>query len=186
MIVHFDKSPAKMKHMVPYATLGGKKVVIDLQTGTLGHTGRGAYKVEKELTLDEAAMMYYREFGDYYLQKKDYSNAIKSYEKALSIYGNDSYVYYNLAVCYQQTINMDKANAYMKKAAELDPKRPVQKARMSYNAELAAAGKAFDNGDYEACVAHYKNALDSGETMSAEDRAAINENKDLCQGQIPK
>jgi len=185
MIVHFDSAPPKMKHMVPYAKLDDKKVIIDLQAGKLGETGKGKYTVEKELTLDEAAMMYYREMGDYHIGKKEWAEAAKALEKAVSIYDKDAYSNYNLAVCYQQTGDMDNANKHMKKAAELDPKYSASKARGSYNAEIQAADAALQSGDFAGCVAHYQNALDSGEKLTAQDKAIIDENVAECQSHIP-
>lgn len=185
MVVHFDNAPAKIDHMVPYAQIGNKKVIIDLQASELGATQQGQYQTLMTLTYDEAAAMYHREWGDYLRSRKERQEAIVAYTMALSIYEKDAYVHQNLSVLYEHFGDMETAAKHLRRAAELDPKRyRRQKKRANYNEELQRGDRALREERWEDCAEHFKNALESGEKIRPQEKKIIKSYIDHCNRKI--
>lgn len=74
--------------------------------------------------------IYYMTQGDLYREMQNYPQAIVSYQKALETFRlkedpQASVLYFNLAVCYEQTDQLDKTDELLQKAVSLDPKNPI-------------------------------------------------------------
>ena len=185
MVVHFENAPAKVDHMVPYAHIGDKKVIVDLQASKLGATQQGQYKTLMTLTYDEAAAMYHREWGDYLRNRKKMKEAIIAYTMALSIYERDAYVHQNLAFLYEHFGDMQTAAKHLKRAAELDPKGyRKQKKRANYNQELQRGDQALKEGRWRDCAEHFENALEAGESLKPQEKKIIQSYIDHCNRKI--
>jgi tetratricopeptide (TPR) repeat protein len=182
LIVHFKGTAADELHMIPYAKLDGKRVIIDLQTPKLGTTAEGGYTVVMSLTYAQSQAMYHREWGDYFKNKGQTKQAIKAYERSLEIHEKDAYVHYNLSVLHGRSGNKEKGIKHLKRAAELAPKRykSKQKSRGSYNEELRKGEKAYRAGKWVECAMHFQNALDAGEKLKAKERRVIKQYRDAC------
>lgn len=180
-VVHFKGDPAGTDHMVPFAVVDGKEIIIDLQAKRLGETIGGEHAVLLTYTPKQAAAMYHREYGDYLRDQGKVGGAGVAYVRSLSFYADDPYVYQNLGTIYEKRGDMAKAREYFGKAAALDPsKSRVNDARRgSYNDELAALGAAYDKADFCGCVQHADNALATGEARKA-DSTAINQYRNAC------
>ncbi|MDD5172277.1 MAG: tetratricopeptide repeat protein, partial [Candidatus ainarchaeum sp.] len=181
LVAHFKGDSAGLEHMVPYAELDGKKVIIDLQTSELGKTQQGKYDVVLTLNYEQAASMYHREYGDYFKDQGKDSEAMVAYNRAVEIFDGDPYVHQNLGVLYEKNGDMESAARHFKKAAELDPKYSKDQKRGSYNEELQAGQEAYDKKDWEGCITHFKNALDSGEKLSKQEKGVIESYVDACE-----
>lgn len=181
LIVHFDGDPQDMLHMVPYANIGGD-MIIDLQSPTLGNTASGSYTVVHRLTYAEARYMYHVEMGDYQSQQGRRSEAIAAYRRAIAIYNDDAYVHHNIGTLLEQEGSMSDARTHLDRAAQLNPSRyGAAQARGSYNDELRLAQEAYGQQRWADCVQHFRNALASGETISAEERSTIEANIGVCE-----
>ncbi len=180
MVVHFPNAPADEDHMVPYVMDGKRKVVIDLQAGKLGTTAQGKPTLIMDLTFDQAAEMYHREWGDDLRDNGKPQEAIKAYETALRFYGDDAYVHQNLGILYEKAGDMAKSSKHFKKAAELDPKYAKEEKRGTYNEELQAGETAYNTKKWAECARHFQNALNSGEKLAPDERSAIESNRDAC------
>ena len=185
LVVHFENAPAKVDHMVPYAQIGDKKVIIDLQTSELGTTQQGQYATVMTLTYDQAAAMYHREWGDYLRDRGKRRDAMIAYTMALSIYEKDAYVHQNLGVIYEHFGGMETAAKHLKRAAQLDPKgyKKHQK-RGTYNEELQRGNQALRERRWEDCVKHFQNALGSGEKLKQQERQIIQSYIDHCDKKV--
>ncbi len=181
LVVHFKGDPAGLEHMVPYAELNGKKVIIDLQTDALGKTQKGKYGVVLTLTYGQAASMYHREYGDYFRDQGKAGDAVSAYKRAVEIFDGDAYVHQNLGALYEKSGDMESAAGHFKRAAELNPKYAKDQKRGSYNEELMAGQAAYDKQDWEGCVTHFKNALNSGEKLNEEETGTIQSYVDACE-----
>lgn len=182
LIVHFNGDAQDLFHMVPYATVGGSDMIIDLQSATLGNTASGAYTVVHRLTYEQARYMYHTEMGDYQRVQGNRSGAIASYRRAVAIYNNDAYVHHNLGVLLEQEGNVAEARTHLDRAAQLNPGRyGAAQARGSYNDELRAAQQAYDQQRWADCAQHFRNALASGETISPDERSTIEANIGVCE-----
>jgi len=179
-VVHFTSAPEDTDHMVPYVKDGERKIIIDLQAKTLGSTAQGKYSVVMELTLDQAAEMYHREWGDDLRDKGKKQEAIKAYETALKVYDGDAYVHQNLGILYEKTGDMANSAKQFKRATELDSKYAKDQKRGSYNEELQAGEKAFNSKKWAECARHFQNAIDSGENINGEEKSIIESNRDAC------
>jgi tetratricopeptide (TPR) repeat protein len=184
LVVHFNGRPDSEEHMIPYAMVNGRRIIVDLQAATLGQVVLGGYTIRLTLTLDQAAEMYHREMGDYYRDSGQAAQARAAYERALAIFEGDAYVHRSLGVLYEQARNMQLASRHLARAAELDPARygSRERRRGSYNEELQAAEQAATAGRWAECAEHLQAALDSGEPISPEDRRIIEQNRDACLG----
>jgi len=180
VIVHFRGDPAGLEHMVPYAKLDGEKVIVDLQTAELGDTQKGNYDIVLVLDFAQAASMYHREYGDYLRDQGKGVEAITAYKRAVEIFDGDAYVHQNLGVLYEKNGDMESAARHLKRAAELDPRYSTDSKRGSYNEELQAGEEAYKNKDWKGCVEHFKNALNSGEKLSKDEKKAIQSYVDVC------
>ncbi len=182
LIVHFNGDSQDLFHMIPYATVGGSDMIIDLQSTTLGNTASGAYTVVHRLTYEQARYMYHAEMGDYQMQQGNRSEAIRSYRRAIAIYNNDAYVHHNLGTLLEQDGNVTEARTHLARAAQLNPTRyQAAQARGSYNDELRAAQEAYDQQRWADCARHFRNALASGETISTDERSTIEANIGVCE-----
>ncbi len=180
LLVHFDSAPAGVHHMVPYVTLGGNRIIVDLQAERLGQTIQGSYTEVLSYTLEEAAAMYHREMGDYHRDAGRGADAMESYRASLAIFERDPYVHQNLGILLERSGDVSGASARFSRAAELDPRYAREAARGDYNAELRAAQAAADAGRWSECVAHLRNALSSPEPDEGR-RRQIEENIRVCE-----
>ncbi len=180
MLVHFNNAPASVDHLVPYALIGGRKVIVDLQTNALGKTADGPYKMLMDITYDQSAGMYHREMGDHFKRKGDSRTAFSAYKRSLELNDKDPYVHQNAAILYGKSGDHATALKHMKKAASLDPayKRYVPGA--AFNAGLQEGQKAYGEGRYADCANHFQSALDSGHPMPAAHRKALESNIQVC------
>jgi len=181
LVVHFNSAPEGLVHMVPFVTLGGNRILVDLQAASLGQTGQGAYTEILAYTLDEAAAMYHREMGDFNRDQGRAQEARASYEASLAIFERDPYVHQNLGILLEQSGDIAGASTHFSRASALDPRYARDASRGGYNSELAAAQQAADAGRWSECVAHLRNALASGVPDAAQ-RRQIEENIGVCEG----
>lgn len=182
LVVHFKNAPAKVDHMVPYALIDGKKVIIDLQSDRLGATQQGKYTVLMTLSYDEAASMYHREWGDHLRDEGKRRVAIRAYRRALEIYEKDAYVHQNLGILYERSGNMKPAAKHLRRAAQLDPRYKKHQKRGTYNEELQKGEQALRERRWADCVEHFQNALDSGEKLREQEIKVIQNYRDHCKG----
>ena len=180
MLVHFDTAPASVDHLVPYAELGGRRVIVDLQVSTLGQTAQGNYREVLRVTLDQAAWMYHREMGDYLRDAGRSTEALAAYRRALEIYDGDAYAHQNAGVLYQRAGDTAAASRHLARAAQLDPAYRTDAVRARYNEELQAGQRAFGEQRWTDCVTHFQAALSSGEAISAQERRTIETNIESC------
>jgi hypothetical protein len=183
LMVHFNSAPADTFHMVPYAQLGDRRVIIDLQSDRLGQTAQGRYTTVLTFTFDQAASMYHSEWGGYLLRNGRNQDAIGAYERAVEIFDGDAHVHHNLGVLYEAAGNMQLASRHYTRAAQLNPTRyGRQQTRGDYNLELQRGETAYREGRWSECAQHFQNALDSGESLTADERQVIEQYRDACRG----
>jgi hypothetical protein len=182
LIVHFKGDPENSLHMVPYASIGGSDVIIDLQTADVGTTADGEYSVVHKVSYEQARYMYHAEMGDYHKQQGNTDKAIASYQKAVEIYDGDAYVHHNLGVLLEQSGNMEEAKTHLTRAAELNPaKYGKAETRASYNELLDLAYAAYEQKRWAECAQHFRAALNSGESLSADERSTLEQNIGVCE-----
>jgi len=181
LVVHFNKDPADVEHMVPYAIAGGKEIIIDLQSPKLGKTADGRYTVVLRLTYDEAKAIDHQEDGDYKRDNGKTDEAIAAYEKSLEVYEGNAYVHQNLGVLYEKQHEMKKAAEHLKRAAELDPRYRKEDTRGSYNEEVEAGHKAYNEKRWADCAKHFRNALNSGEKLKPDEKKILKQNIEACE-----
>ncbi|MEW6035977.1 MAG: tetratricopeptide repeat protein [Candidatus Micrarchaeota archaeon] len=180
MLVHFESAPANVDHMVPYVELDGRRTIVDLQAGTLGQTAQGRYTTIMTMTLSQAPGMYHREMGDYYRDAGRSQDAIAAYRRALELNEGDAYVHQNIGVLYERAGDMEASARHLRRAGELNPAYRRDSRRGSYNEELQAGQRAYQEGRYADCARHFQNALDSGERLSSDERRALQQNIEAC------
>ena len=181
MVIHVDGAPENTDHMVPFALIGGKKIIVDLQERTLGQTAGGKrYGVLFTLTYDQAPFMYFREAGDYFMSQGKTPQAIAAYRRAAEFFPSDGYTHHNIGVLLERKGDMAGSATALKRAGDLDPRYRKAETRGSYNQEIQAAQAAYGRRDWKACIAHFNAALNSGEQLTPEDTSAINLNIDAC------
>lgn len=181
LVVHFDNAPEDVHHMVPYAEINGEEIIIDLQAPRLRETADGNYTEVLRLNYDEANSIYYVELGDYYRDKGERGKAIEAYEKSLEYYDKYAYVHQNLGILYEKEGKMNYASVHLKKAAELDPKYKAQETRGSYNYEVQEGARAYRERRWSDCITHFRNALTSGEKLSAKEEEIMKKNVEACE-----
>jgi len=181
LVLHFEGAPENTDHMVPYAMIGGRRIIVDLQTSTLGQTAQGRYRELFRLTYDQAAFMYHREAGDYYRDQRQDAQAIAAYRRATELFNGDGYTYQNLGILLERTQDMQGAAQAFRRATELDPRYRRDSARGTYNQELQAGLQAADRQDWAGCVTHFRNALSLGQGLRPEDRQTIEGNIAACE-----
>lgn len=96
--------------------------------------------------------------GGIMYQKGDYTQAITELEKTIQAGSKDGRVYYQLAVCYQQTDNLRKASELYGKAAELLDKQDSEH-RYNYYARYNLALIDKDEGKLDKAIELMKAAL---------------------------
>lgn len=180
LVLHFEGAPENVDHMVPYAMIGGRRIIVDLQTSTLGQTAQGRFTEVLRLTYDQAAFMYHREAGDYY-KRQNQEQAIAAFRRAIELYNGDAYTYQNLGILLERSGEMEGSAQAFRRAAELNPRYRRDSARGTYNQELQAGQQSYDRRDWAGCIAHFRAALSSGESLSATDRQAIEGNIAACE-----
>ncbi|MEW6748268.1 MAG: tetratricopeptide repeat protein [Candidatus Micrarchaeota archaeon] len=180
MLVHFDSAPAYLDHVVPYALLGGKKIIVDLQTNTLGKTAQGAYKKLMDLSYAEGAGMYHREMGDFFKQKGDSKVAFSAYKRSVELNDKDPHVHQNLGILYQKANDHANALKHIRRAAALDPAYKKHLPGAIFNSGLQEGQKAYGEGRFADCARHFEMALDSGHPIPASYRKALQGNIQLC------
>lgn len=180
MVVHFESAPALEDHMIPYAQLGERRVVIDLQAGRLGMTQRGRYGTLLTLAYGQAAEMYHREWGDYLNASGRRSDAIRAYSRALQVHEADAYVHQHLSVLYQRAGDTEAAARHGRRAGELDQRYRSHSTRGTYNQEVERGTRAHEERRWSDCAQHFRNALSSGERISADERRMLEHNIGLC------
>ncbi|MBU0532794.1 tetratricopeptide repeat protein [Candidatus Micrarchaeota archaeon] len=179
LVVHFGSAPAGIHHMIPYAQIGNERVIIDLQSSRLGETADGGYSTIMTLSYSQAASVYHSEWGDYFRDQGRTTDAITAYERSLAIY-ESAYAHQNLGILYESQGDMEQASSHFRRAVELDPQYRRDVTRGSYNEELQQGERAYREGRWDDCVRHFQNALDSGERISADERATIEQYRDVC------
>ncbi len=182
MVVHFDDQPEEEDHMVAYALIEGKRIIVDLQADRLGKTADGSYTVKLEMDdFEKATAVYHTENGDFYRAQKDPEEAIEAYEKALTYFDKDPLVHYNIGKLYGLRGDSELGQKHQRRAAELDPKRfGKHERRLSYNEEIKAANKAYKEQRWLDCAQHYSNALQSGEKLTDEEERLLRANVKAC------
>lgn len=179
LLVHFKNAPKGVDHLVPYMEIGGKKTIIDLQTAKLGKTAQGPYSIILDLTYDQSASTYYREWGDFYKDQNKKQDAITAYEKSLEIHEANAYVHQQLGELYEDIGEKEKAIKHWARAAELDPSYRKHGLRAYFNEQIRLGSEAFNEKRYADCARHFQNALDTG-IVKAKDKKPIEQNRDLC------
>lgn len=180
-ILHFNNAPADVDHMVPYVQIGGRRIIVDLQTSRLGDTAQGEYTEVHRLTFEQAAFMYHREQGDYHRDRGQSTEALAAYRRAAEIYGSDGYTHQNMGILLERSGDMRGAAQAFRRASELDPRFRGDRTRGTYNHELQAAQEAFGRQDWQGCVTHFRNALATGEALSQADRQTLERNAAACE-----
>ena len=182
VVVHFRSSPPDEKHMVARVHISGMPLIIDPQAGSIGATKAGSYDVALTLTLEQAAGMYHRKYGDYLRDNGMAAEAVKAYERSLEIFGGDAYVHKNLGILYEKAGRMGEAARQFATADSIAPgtSRSGDAKRGSYNQELKAAVDAYNSDDYCGCERHYRNALEIDPKPAHADSATINAYIDDC------
>jgi tetratricopeptide (TPR) repeat protein len=180
MVVHFESAPAGVEHMVPYVELDGRRVIFDLQAGTMGDTAQGRYTRVLEMTYAQAESMYHREMGDYYRDQSRPDEAIRAYGRALELFDRDAYVHQNLGILYERAGSMEASARHLRRAAELDSRYRRDQTRGDYNTELRAGERAASESRWADCIRHLQNALASGERLRSEERTQIQSVIDQC------
>jgi tetratricopeptide (TPR) repeat protein len=184
MVVHFEGSNALTDHIFAYASVGGKKIIIDPQAKAVGKLLKNKkYKLLMDVTPEQATAMYYRETGEYLSKKGKTDEAIKNFEKATELNPRDAYSHHMLGILYEQKGNKKKAEEHHTKAAELQPDNKVYQKNVKavdINKELQLAQEAIDKEDWDGCIEHYENVLNSGVKLSKKQKEAIKYNLDLC------
>jgi hypothetical protein len=181
MVLHFNSAPENVDHMVPYAMIGGRKYIVDLQAGSLGQTAAGEYTILHTLSYDQAAFMFHREAGDYFKDKGTPREAVASYRRANEFYTNDGYTFHNLGVMLERSGDMAGSAQALKRAGDLDPRYRDASARGSYNQELEAGGAAYERRDWKACAAHFRTAKTMGERLTPSDIQTLDSNIAACE-----
>lgn len=182
LIVHFNRDSQDLLHMVPYASVGGRDTIIDLQSTRLGATADGAYTIVHRLSYQQARYMYHAEMGDYQRESGDRSGAVASYRRALAIYDGDAYVHHNLGVLLEQEGDLTGARTHLQRAATLDPVRyGTEQARGSYNEELRLGYEAAEQQRWAECAQHFRNALASGESITPRERSTLEQQIGVCE-----
>jgi hypothetical protein len=181
LVLHFEGAPENVDHMVPYAMIGGRRIIVDLQTSTLGQTAQGRYTELFRLTYDQAAFMFHREAGDYFRDQHQDAQAVSAYRRAIELFNGDGYTYQNLGVLLERAGDMQGSAQALRRAGELDQRYRRDSTRGSYNQELQAAQQAAGQRDWAGCITHFRAALSSGESLSATDRQAIEGNIAACE-----
>lgn len=69
---------------------------------------------------------FYRDLGVAYGMSGKFQPALESFLKAIELDPNDFMTFYNAGLTYQQLGDIEKANVYISKAAELKQKQPAQ------------------------------------------------------------
>ncbi|HEY5584485.1 MAG TPA: tetratricopeptide repeat protein [Ruminiclostridium sp.] len=93
----------------------------------------------------------YTEFGKLLISQKKYLEAAKVFRCYTSIKEDDYYGHYNLASCYYQTKELNKAISEYERATILNPK--------SYNCFFNVALIYEEKQEYERAIECYKNAI---------------------------
>jgi hypothetical protein len=181
IVLHFEGAPENVDHMVPYAMIGGRRIIVDLQTSTLGQTAQGRYRELFRLTYDQAAFMFHREAGDYFRDQRQDAQAVAAYRRAIELFNGDGYTYQNLGILLERSGEMGGSAQAFRRAAELDPRYRRDSNRGTYNQELQAGQQSYDRRDWAGCIAHFRAALSSDESLSATDREAIEGNIAACE-----
>jgi len=184
LVVHFEKSAGTKEHMFAYAKIGDEKIVIDPQAEGAGKMMKNEkYTVKMDLAPEQAKSMYYREMGDHLSKKGKSEEAIKNFERALEINQKDAYCHHMLGILYEKKGDKKKAEEHHAKAAELDPGNKVYQKntkKMDINKELQLAQEAINKEDWDACIEHYENVLNSGAELSKKQKDAIDNNLKAC------
>ncbi|MCI0504114.1 tetratricopeptide repeat protein [Candidatus Micrarchaeota archaeon] len=181
LVLHFEGAPENTDHMVPYAMIGGRRIIIDLQASRLNETAQGRHTEVLRITYDQAAFMYHREAGDYYRDQGQDTQAIAAYRRAIELYNGDGYTYQNLGVLLERAGDMAGAAQASRRAGELNPRYRRDATRGTYNEELQAGLQSADNRDWAGCVAHFRNALAAGQALTPADRHTIEGNIAACE-----
>ncbi len=184
LVVHFEKSPETKEHMFAYAKSGDEKIIIDPQAAGAGKMMKSEkYAVKMDLTPKQATGMYYRETGEHLMKKGKTDDAIKSFEQALEINPQDAYCHHMLGILYEKKGEKKKADEHHAKAAELDPENSVYKKNVKVvdiNKELQLAQEAINKEDWDACIKHYENVLNSGVELPKKQKDPIENNLKAC------
>lgn len=180
MLVHFSSFPKNYDHLVPYALISGRRVIVDLQTNRLGRTAQATYKKLMDLTYNQAAGMYHREMGDYFKNKGNKTKALKAYKRSLQLNDKDTHVHQNIAVIYRELNDHINALKHIRKAVALDSRYKKFLPGALYNAGLQAGKKAFQEGRYADCAKHFQSALNSGLKIPPASRKVIQQNIRVC------
>ncbi|MEW6723121.1 MAG: hypothetical protein AB1324_07695 [Candidatus Micrarchaeota archaeon] len=190
MEVHFDSAAAGMNHMVPYAEISGRRIIVDLQASTLGQTAQGNYSTVLAMTFGQAASMYHREMGDYLRDQGRSEGAIAAYEAAAAAFSRDPYVHQNLGVLYERAGQMASAEEHFRLATQIDSRyaRDAQRAggnsaAQRFNASVDQAERAFREQRWADCARHFQEALDSGAQVADDVRRSIQANIQTCRSQ---
>ncbi|MFH0737524.1 MAG: hypothetical protein V1827_02415 [Candidatus Micrarchaeota archaeon] len=182
LYVHFERAPANIDHVVPFALIGGKKVIVDLMTSVLGQTHRGKFKLLMEMTHDESAGIYHREQGDHFRDNKNPKSAMAAYKRSLEINDKDPYVHQNLGILYEKSRDFTKALQHIKKAAQLDKAYGKHLPKAVFNAATEDGEKAYNDGRFADCASEFQKALDSGIKLPPAQVKSLNDNIALCKG----
>ncbi len=184
MVVHFDGSKPTVDHIFAYAFVDGKKVIMDPQAKGFGKLLKNKkYKVKMDLTPEQATSMYYREMGEHLSKKGKTDEAIKNFEKAIELNPKDAYSHHMLGILYEKKGNKKKAEKHHTKAAELEPDKKLYQKNvkaLDVDKEIKLAQKAINEEDWDGCIQHYENVLNSGVKLSKKQKKAVEYNLDLC------
>jgi len=101
-VVHFKDSPAELEHMIVYAVVDGKKVLVDLQVNRTGKTKNSNYDEKSDTPSEQALWVYHQKWADFCRSKEDRACAEREYIISLNINPNNPYALTHLWVVVYQ------------------------------------------------------------------------------------
>ncbi|NYZ74317.1 tetratricopeptide repeat protein [Candidatus Micrarchaeota archaeon] len=183
-VVHFKVDPPDLLHMIAYAEIEGKKVIIDPQATELGRTTKGKYELLFDVDYDQARAFYHREYGDYFARNDRKADAIKAYERAVELFDGDPNVHYNLGLLYGKSGDDAKASQHLKRAEQLNPGYAVNKKITDFNTAVEEGIKAIQEGRWADCIFYMKAALrlsaEASIPLPNKQKEAMEENVKAC------
>ncbi len=186
-VVHFTDSPPHLVHVIPYAVIDHKKVIIDLQADKLDRTKDGKYDtIIDDVPLEAAAWMYYRELGTWYFEQGRPRDAVIAYEKSVSLLPDkDGHVYHELGMAYAAVGNVPKAAENLEKAEQINSSYRRDSKIAAYKLYFSRGEKAHEEKRFMDCAADFRAAQQLLPKLGAEaeEKKVVEDNINTCQAE---